>query len=357
MREMERSDLPEAAAMFARVMRMGGDGAVAHVAQFFERALFDCPWADAEIPSYVVEDDRGRVVGMVGSETRRLRLDGRTLRVACAGFLAVTAEARGGLTALELMRGVQQGPQDVTVTDSANEHVERLCRRLGGTMMELKAVHWVRVWRPWSVGTSLAALGARRPRDDGALHALAGRLDDVMARAGRSVLAPPPVTTTAEPLTPELVLEHVDAFTAEHRARLDYDATYLRWVFAAMGRSAERGRPVAELVRDAHGRALGWYVYYLRPGRRSEVMQVVGRERDLGAVLDHLLRHAYEHGSAMVRGRLEPGLTRTVVGRRCVLWYRGGTLVRSREPGLAHEVAHRGLLSRLDTNWHRDVLV
>jgi hypothetical protein len=77
----------------------------------------------------------------------------------------------------------------------------------------------------------------------------------------------------------------------------------------------------------------------------------------MGAVLDHLLRHAWEHDSAMLRGRLEPGLTALVCRRRCMLWYRGGVLASSPDPELADALVRHGTLTRLDNEWFSDCLV
>jgi hypothetical protein len=182
-------------------------------------------------------------------------------------------------------------------------------------------------------------------------------LDRATAWASRPLLAPSPVETVAEALTPELVLEHHTSFVDQDGPHLRYDEPYLRWLFDELWRSEARGRPVAQLVRDPRGRMLGWYVYYLRPGGRSEVMQIAGRPRDLSAVFDHLLRHAWEHGSAMLRGRLEPGLTALVSRRRCMLWYRGGVLAQARDPDLADTLVRRGTLTRLDNEFFSDSLV
>jgi hypothetical protein len=186
---------------------------------------------------------------------------------------------------------------------------------------------------------------------------LARGIDRAAALATGRLLAPPQVDTVAVTLTPELLLEHLDAVTEGPGPYLAYDGPWLRWLFNRLGDAPERGLPVRHLVRDANGRALGWYVYYLRPGGRSEVMQVKARRRDMGAVLDHLLRHAWEHGSAMLRGRLEPGLTALVARRRCMFWYRGGALAQSSDPELAEALVRHGTMTRLDNEWFSDCLV
>ena len=75
---------------------------------------------------------------------------------------------------------------------------------------------------------------------------------------------------------------------------------------------------------------------------------MAARDRAIGAVVDHLLWHAHEHGAGALRGRLEPGLVQEVARRRCLLWHRGGTLVYSRDRDLAQRVADEAILTRLE---------
>ncbi len=357
-RELRRTDLPEVAAMFAETMGTTPPGTEAQLAGFFGRALLDHPWADPEIPSFVAESPGGGIVGLVGVQARRLRLGERDMRLACLGFFAVHPHARPGAIALTLASEVMHGAQDASVADSASVVVERFfAPRHGGRVVELSGVHWVRAWRPGAVADGLAPATTARLRGCAPLHALGRGIDRGTARASRRILAPERTDTVAQPLTPALLLEHQPSILPPDSLHVAYDEPYLTWLFTEMGRSPARGLPIAHLVRDGGGRALGWYVYYLRPGGRSEVMQIVARPRDHGAVLDHLLRHAWEHGSAMLRGRLEPGLTALVCRRRCMLWYRGGALAHARDPEVADALVHHGTLSRLDNEWFSDSLI
>jgi hypothetical protein len=361
-RAMRRDDLPEASAMFARVMGVGAPqlpGAERAVERFFGDAFFDCPWADPEISPLVAHDANGAIVGMIGAETRRLRFEGRVLRVASAGFLAVVPEARHSATGVLLLRRLLGGPQDLTVTDTASELVEQIWLRLGGRRVELKEMHWVSIMRPWSIAAGLAAAQAGRPAATGArglARDLAAGLDGATTRVAGALLPARPSGIAVETLTPELLLEHLPAVAKDH-PHADYDIDYLRWLFGAMHGVPRRGELVAHLLRNERGRVLGWYVYYLRPGWRSEVLQVAASERDLGAVVDHLLWHAREHGAGALRGRLEPGLVQEVARRRCLLWHRGGTLVHSKDPELAQRVADEAILTRFDTDWFGDSVI
>jgi predicted N-acetyltransferase YhbS len=355
-REMRREDVPEAAAVFADTMRSTPPGTDAQLAAFFERTLFDCPWATPDIPSLVAEEPGGGIVGMMGTQTRRLRMGERELRLSCLGFFAVHPSARGGAIALELMRKGVGGAQDADVTDSASVVVERLAIPRLGVRSELRCVHWVRAWRPAAVVEGFAPVAIERWRARPPVRLLGHGVDRGIGRACRSLLAPPPVDTVAVPLTPEHIVEHQPGIVGD-QLHVAYDLPYLRWLFAELGRAPGRGQLIAHLISDPGGRVLGWYVYFLRERGRSEVMQVVARERDLGAVLDHLLRHAWEHGTAMLRGRVEPGRAALVARRRCMLWYRGGAIVRADEPEITEALQRQPALSRLDNEFFSDTLV
>jgi hypothetical protein len=325
---------------------------------FFRRTLFDHPWADPECPSLVAMDEGGQIVGFIAAEVRRMRVRSRPLRMVWSQHLVVDPQQRHKALGALLMARVLRGPQDATATDTATELVRQMWGRLGGETLHLKGIHWIRVFRPWHVAASLAAPRLRRPRARTALRPLAGLLDSVTELAAGRLLEVDPVHLRAEPLTPRTLITAISEVGDKLELQPDYDQEFLEWLFAELARVERRGRLVAHLVRTGGGRLLGWYVYYLRPGWRSEVLQVAARDGDAGAVLDHLLHHAHRHGSAAIRGRLEPSLVDAVVHRRCLLWHRGGVLLHSRDPELLSTVhSERALMTRLEGEWWSDALV
>jgi hypothetical protein len=356
-RPLERADLPAVAALFRETFEAGPRRAEPALAAFFERTLLDQPWMDPKIRPLVAVDEGGLPVGFVAAEVRRMRLGGRTLRFAWAAHSAVAPAARKRAVGVLLMRSLLEGPQDATLGDSASPLMEQMWLRLGGQRLDLKAIHWFRVFRPLSVVAHLAT--PRRPRLRGGARTLAGQLDGVISSAARRVIAPGPATGTEEPLTPLQMLEGMPRVERRLALRPAYDEEFLDWLFGELRRVKSRGELVANLVRDARSRPVGWYVYYLRPGWRSEVLQVAATgERALGTVLDHLLTHAYAHGSAAVRGRLEPGMLEAVAQRRCILWYRGGTVVHTRDPSvLAAIESRKAFITRLEGDPWLDTLV
>ena len=98
-----------------------------------ERALvglmLDHPWADEELPSLVAEEG-GEIVGFVGVQARRMRMDGRSIRGVCCTHAVVAPDRRGGAVGALLLSRVLKGPQDVTWADSATDTVARCLRHL-----------------------------------------------------------------------------------------------------------------------------------------------------------------------------------------------------------------------------------
>jgi GNAT superfamily N-acetyltransferase len=357
-RPLERADLPEAAALFERAMDFRAGRVNADLAELFERTLFDYPWADPDLPSLVALDEHGRIIGFVALEVRRMRFGEGTARAVWGQHMVVEPAARRLAVGAVLLNRLLKGPQDVTLTDTASEVVRQMWGKLGGETLYLQGIHWVRVFRPWRVAARVA--GARaRPRLRASLRPLAVALDAATAAAAARFLEPAASTDEmAVPLTPRALLDARPAVTKRLTLYPDYDEPFLEWLFEELVKDERRGTLVANLVSTRSGRPLGWYVYYLRPGWRSEVMQLAADERDADRVLDHLLRHAYAHGSAAVRGRLEPGLVEAVVRRRCLLWHRGGALVHSRHPELVCAMhTNQALVSRLEGEWWGDAFL
>jgi GNAT superfamily N-acetyltransferase len=356
-RVLERADLPEAAALFELVMGSGARVPKPTLVDLFERTLLETPWADPELPSLVALDGSGRMIGFIGAEVRRMRFRGRSVRAVWSQHLVVDPAARrlgvGGI----LLRQILKGAQDMTFTDSASETVRAMWPKLGGQTLHLKGIHWVRVFRPCGLAAHMLAARAR-PRLRASIWRPAVVLDAVTTALAGRYLAPPAVQDGGAELGPRGLLEILPEIAGRLSLYPDYDQPFLEWLFTELLTVERRGRLVARRAEDTSGHVLGWYVYYLRPGWRSEVLQVAARRRDVGRVLDDLFSHACRHGAAALRGRLEPGLVEALMQRRCLLRYRGGALVHARDPELLCAVdSESSLITRLEGEWWGDVFV
>jgi hypothetical protein len=267
------------------------------------RVFHDHPWSDPDVPSLVYEGPGGRIFGFIGSATRRMTLDGAPVHLTCSSSLVVDPEARVGLGAI-LLKRMLDGPQDVTMTDSAREATTGMWTRLGGFAVPIGCLAWVRPLRP--VGLAWALLGDRlrrgmAPRHLPVVHGR--RLPPVGALrvrvSGRLI---------SQPLDVRELLGLLPHVVAGSRLVPDYDEPFLRWIFAELEAVPSRGRSVKRLVRDAHGVAIGWYVYMHHPAGICQVIQLMADKAQLSSVLHQLLHDAQETGAVAVYGRADARL-------------------------------------------------
>jgi hypothetical protein len=347
-RPLERDDLPAVAAVYELVMRSGSREAPPGLVPYFERTLFDHPWVDPEIPSLVYEEANGEISGFIGSHVRRFELDGRPVRVAYGGQLVADPRVRHKAVGALLMQRYLVGEQEATATDTASEPTHAMWGRLHGETVGLGCIEWTRVFRPGRFAAERI-----RVRRRGSLAApVLSAVDPVATRIPGLAGTPVPSDVRAETLTPDGLIEAVDACSAGLVLRPAYDAAFLGWLFDELESVSELGSIVRTLLRRSDGSIVGWYVYYLRAGGTSHVLQVMAPERSVGATLDHLFHDARAKGSAALRGRLELRLLEPLSRRRCILRYSGGFLVHSRDNSLLDAIAYgKALITRMDGEW------
>ena len=360
-RTFERADVPAVCRLYERVFRSGTAEPPPQLLGYFERTSFDCPWADSAIPALVYEGPDGEVIGFIGSQVRRLRMDGRAIRLACSGPLVAAPEARKRGVGALLLRRYLAGPQDITITDGATDEVLRIESGLGGQALTHASISWLKVFRPGTATASWASHGDRWPGLGRALRFVAPALDAAArtldARApgrfrNRAQLVPPRPDAEAAPLTVDALLEQLGKAARTLRVHPDYDAAYLHWLFAELEAVDFRGTPVRHLVHDRNGRVVGWYVYFLAPGGVAQVMQVAAPNGHADLVLDHLFWHAASEGAAAVQGRFEPALLGALRNHWCLLSRSQLALVHTDDQVLLGLLGSpKSLLTRLEGEW------
>jgi len=354
LRIFTEDDVPGAAALFARVYPERRWRSQAAYEAYLRETLFDNPWRDPEVPSWVAEED-GRISGFYAVVPRRMILRGRPLRVAMGCQFFVDRDQRHSLTALQLVKACISGPQDLTLTDGADEKSRRMWIGLGGTAPLLYSLYWTRPLRPARYVLSLVDEHASLPpaltfaaRPLGALaDALAARLHPKRFRFHREE-----TELVEDALDPATMLAHLPEVLHGSTLQPVYDARSLAWLLEQTARKTHFGRLRARAVRDRE-RLLGWYLYHVQAGGVSEVVQIAARDGSFDRVLLRLLADAWRHGAAAVRGRLDPRFANEFSGRHC--WTRTDatwTLVHSRHRDVMDAI-HQGdaFLSRLESEW------
>ncbi len=322
------------------------------LAAYLRSVFFDNPWRVSEPSSLVWEGDAGNVLGFLGVIARQMTFGGAPIVSATLSTFMVDAEQRGQGIGRQLMQRYLDGSQDFAFSDVANPSTRDLWFALGGDIARLHNLYWTRGLRAlrsasvqWIGGrTGYLASVAARP--------IAAIVDPIVARipgTPQYIVEPP---GRLEVLPAHLVDEGIDRFTAEYAIRPVYPSGTFEWLSAQLAEKPS-GRLHSALVRDASGRAAGWFVYFINPRGTAQVVQIAAENRDAGLVLDHLVYHAWKSGVVTLAGRVDPHLLQAMSTRgfniaRDDPW----VMIHSRRPELLAAI-HRGdaYLSRLEGEW------
>jgi hypothetical protein len=168
--------------------------------------------------------------------------------------------------------------------------------------------------------------------------------------AGRGYGQSPP--GLIEPLdadTPVTMLRRVD-----RRPLLPcYEKESLRWLLQRLEERVTSGTLERAQVCDLREGVIGWFLYYLSPDRRADVVQLAAVAGHRGRVFDHLLHHAWERGAVLASGRVDAPFVASLFERDCTFALaRPWTVMHSRRPELVSVLQSGGaFLSRMDCEW------
>ena len=320
---------------------------------YFREILFDNPWRDLEVPSWVAEEG-GRIRGVYAMMPRRMLLRGRPLRVAAACQFMVDPDRRNTLTALQLAKACLSGPQDLTLADGAHEQVRRMWIGVGGTVSLPYSLHWTRPLRPARYLLSLAKERAALPRLAG-FAALAPCIaaDALFARLHPNRFCRETVDSQEDALDSAAMLAGLPQILRSYALQPAYDQATLDWLLDQAARKARHAKLRGRVVRDGERRLIGWYLYYAEAGRIGEVVQMAALEGSFDIVLRRLLADAWRSGATALRGRLDPRFAQELSNRHC--WLRTDstwTLIHSRRADvLAAFERGDAFVSRLEGEW------
>lgn len=352
-RVFAEDDIPAVAALFARVypdLRWPSPSACE---SSLREVLLHNPWRNAELPSWVAEQN-GRITGFLGVVPRRMLLRGRPIRVAVGVHFMVDPDHRHSLIALQLLKACFTGPQDLYLADGASDTSQRIWTKLGGTASLLYSLQWIWPLRPARCALSLLQTRGVIP----APLALAARpvvaVTDALARR----LLPNGFHEEEDgleddALDPATMSAHLPGVMDGEALQPVYDAHSLGWLLEQAGRMNRHGSLRGRAVLDRERRPIGWYLYYVLSGGVSEVLQIAARNGSFDRVLRRLLADAWRQGAAAVRGRVDPRYVQQLSHRHC--WLRTGgiwTLVHSRDADIMAAI-HQGdaFLGRLEGEW------
>jgi hypothetical protein len=349
-RPFREDDVSRVAGLYQAVFGGAHEAPTAALEQDFREVFFQSPWRDEDLPSLIYERDSGTIAGFLGVMPRRMLMKGRPIRVAVATSFMVEPSRPAALAGVQLLKTFFSGPQDLSLTDAANDSSRKIWEAVGGAVAPLYSLYWTR-----SLRLVRHALQANR----GPLRLLVSLLnpfscvlDPLAARVLPNWALQPPSKVLDRELDAQTMLKDLTQFSGGVALRPEYDERSLTWLLKMAGEKRQFGLLRKRLVLHAGGEACGWYLYYLNPGGVSQVLQFAAQRQSISHVLHCLFFDAYRHGSVALSGRIEPRYIQELSESHC--WFRCGswTLVQSRDPELLHTIhSGDGFLTRLEGEW------
>jgi len=239
------------------------------------------------------------------------------------------------------------------LTDGAGDVGRKVWEGVGGTTAFLYSQRWTRILRPsqYVVGR----LGSRMSlsRIARALSPLCYLSDAAAARMLPQFFPGFISQCSEEELDVETLLTYLPQFSTTRALQPVYDDYSLGWLLKHAEQMDFYGSLKKVLVRDHGGDVIGWYLYYLKPGGMSTVIQLAARKNSFNEILNHLFHHARRHGAVSLIGRLEPQYMQELSDKYCCFHRFGSwTLIHSNNSELLH-VIQRGdaFLTGLEGEW------
>jgi ribosomal protein S18 acetylase RimI-like enzyme len=347
-RPVRPDDLEAIAALRQRTFRHQQHARPDALAAYFERILLRNPWADAELTSLVYENADGRIAGFIGAIPRPMMFRQQPIRVVVATQMMVAPEARG-IAGRELVRALLAGPQDLTLTDAANDPARLVWKGVGAIEAPLYGFEWERVLRPFQRLRHSTVPRHLATRAAGVVLQPLLRAADAIACSSSSWRLRQPTGLT-EALDPTVIAAAAPSVFSEMELAPVFQGEALNWLLSEASEKKEFGRLGGAIVRETGGVVAGWFVHYVSPRGASRVLQLAARRRSFRNVVDHLLLDAWHQGATTVTGRLDAHLLPLMeeprfTVRRQPPW----TLAYSRRPEILHCVERaEGFFSRLD---------
>ena len=317
------------------MLRKTGAPATPDLERYLGSVFLEGPDHDPEIISHVHLREDEAVNGFIGVLAMPMTVAGRQVRGGVCGTLMVEDHANDPFAGARLMRGFLGGPQDLSLTETANDISTTMWRKLRGTVLPDYSLEWVRIIRPagFLAAVSRAAFGPAR-----ILSPLARPMDSVIRRRPSAwshlAAAIPEGTAATAPSDDGETVDLLVSLTETYAAKPAWQRASLARMVAESRRKANYGTMVRRKVLSRDGRTLGLFLYYGDAGGIGRVLQILFQPGQAGTVIDSMLADAAERGLVALRGRSMPVLLEAMLGRRCFFLHASSSIVHARDPTL-----------------------
>lgn len=339
-RPLAAADIEAVAKLFQTVFRNASGTAPASLAAYLRWLYLEMPGYDPEIGPLLHVNGAGEITGFIGVNALQMRHGDRKLRAAICGSLMVRDHEADPIAGARLMRAFLAGPQDISLSETASDVSVRMWTGLRGIVLPQYSLDWVRIIRPAAFAVEMAASRVKAAR---LFASLVPGLDHLALRRVRPGQLNWTAVSGAQTPPANLVMVEIDAsafaalvepLTAQFSLRPDWADGQLEAILADAAQKPGYGELYFARVDAKGGRSIGAVACYIRPGRIAQMLQILARPGQEGAVIDCLVSEAARRGAAGLRGRTQPALLDAMLGRRISFTHLASTVAHSRDEEL-----------------------
>lgn len=327
-RNLTPRDIPEVAAMFWRMFKPASAKIPASIADYFSELYLD-PHNNTDIISQVHIRHDGVLTGFIGALPLKMSLAGEPLQAAICGPLMVEDHVGDPLAGARLLRAFLAGPQDLSLSETANETSRIMWSKLRGKVLPGYSLEWVRVLRPAAFAAEVASQRFKLLRY---CRTLLGPFDNFAHRIMKTDIPEMPPGLSDASIDLDMLAPLIKSCLKDYALRPDWEASTLSRVLATAKSKATYGSMHCRVVKSRSGVSLGAYLFHGDSGETVRVLQIFATKGYEGAVVDSLLHYANSIGAVAVRARSQPQLMEAMMIRRGMFFQRSSTVVHARDP-------------------------
>ncbi len=323
-RPFVQDDIPQVATLIKGSFDFAKKLSVRFISDALEEVLFHNPWVDKNIPSLVYQHSDGTVKGFIGASPREMMFNGEPVTLAITHNFVVESGPHSFMTGVKLYKSILEGPQDLIISGSAGDTTKYIAEKAGGTIAYAHSYYWWLPIRPFQSGlgyignnkfASFLSVGLKPMASVGEF------LIGIMAGAPFRYHRP---EADLVKLSASDLVACQNEFSVRYALRPAYSPETLQWVLDTAGKAMHLGKIEAIGVYNKKGCLAGWFIVFLNPGGKCEVLQMKARDGKEALVFENLIYHTWQEGAVELIGRLEPAFMRTV--SRSWSFYRPGRM-------------------------------
>ncbi len=271
-------------------------------------------------------------IGLSENRDSTFRSDALTstpLQAAICGPLMVEDHIADPLAGARLLRAFLAGPQDLSLSETANETSRLMWSRLRGKVLPSYSLEWVRVLRP---AAFFAEAASKRFVPLKYFKALASPFDTIAHRVMKTDTPPKPQSVSDNEIALDKLAPLITSCLKDYELRPDWAPSTLSEILATASTKSTHGTLHSRVVHSRNGVPLGAYLFHGDRGKTARVLQIIALKGHEPAILESLLHYAHSIGAVAVRARSQPRLMEAMMINRGIFFQRSSTVVHARDP-------------------------